>query len=56
VTNPKKYGNEFEAMKRDKMAYKLAICRKECNRQNEFSNSLHDALLCQPNSQCVMNS
>jgi len=32
-------------MKRDKMAYKLAIRRKECNSQNEFSHSLSDALL-----------
>jgi len=40
-----KHGNEFDAMKRDKMAYKLMIRRKERSSQNEFSNSLNDALL-----------
>jgi len=41
-----KHGNGFDAMKRDKVAYKLAIRRKERNSKNDFTNSLNDALLC----------
>jgi len=40
-----KHRNEFEAMKRNKAAYKLALRKKEHNSQNEVSNSLNDALL-----------
>jgi len=39
------HGNEFEAMKRNKMAYKLAIRRKKRSCQNDFSDSLNDALM-----------
>ena len=41
-----RHGNEFEAMKRDKATYKLAIRKKEQSSKNDFSNSLNDALLC----------
>jgi len=40
-----RYGCEFMAMKRAKSAYKLAIKTKEHNSQNEFTNSLNEALL-----------
>jgi len=40
-----RFGSEFLAMKRAKFAYKLAIKNKECSNQNEFTNSLNDALL-----------
>jgi len=38
-------GSEFLAMKHAKFAYKLAIKNKEHGNQNEFTNSLNDALL-----------
>jgi len=38
-------GSEFLAMKRTKFAYKQSIKNKERSNQNEFTNSLNDALL-----------
>ena len=38
-------GREYLAMHSAKVAYKLAIKTKERNSQNDFTNSLNDALL-----------